>query len=386
MQSKLFSPLSIRDLTLRNRVMVSPMAQYSAVKGVITDWHFAHLAKFAVGGAGLVCVEATKIERRGMGTIGDTGIWNDEQAAAYRRLTDFIRPHGAAIALQINHAGRKAGTVRPWEGFGPMDRSKPLGGEEHWEVIGPSPVPHKNGWPVPREMTRADIADVLDAWVAAAQRADKAGFDVLEIHAAHGYLIHQFLSELSNRRTDAYGGDLKARMRFALEVIEAVRAVWPHQKPLFMRVSAEDEAGWTIDDTVEVAKAARERGVDLIDCSSGGIQPKGITSFAAAMKPGYQVHHAHDVKERAGVMTATVGLITEALQAEEILRQGKADLIAIGREMLNNPNWALHAAAELGESERFGLLPPQYGFWLERRTQTAAQKLAPRQTSEAASA
>jgi len=375
MTSLLFTPLVLRGLTLRNRVMVSPMAQYCADGGKLTDWHLVHLGKFAQSGVGLVCVEATKVERRGMGTRGDTGLWDDDQTSSFKRVVDFIKTQGAAAAIQLNHAGRKAGTLRPWEGWGALDRAQPIA-EGHWEAIGPSAVPYRSGWPVPREMTRADIGDVVDAWVQAARRADQAGFDVLEVHAAHGYLIHQFLSPASNRRTDGYGGDLQSRMRFGLEVIEAVRAVWPGHKPLFVRVSAEDEAGWTIEDTTTFVKAMKPLGVDLVDCSSGGIQPKSHTSFDEQSEPGYQVGYASRIRAEAMIMTAAVGLIVEPSHAEEILRKGDADLIAIGREMLRNPAWVLDARQRLGEDRLFDNLPAQYGWWLARRTETLADRRA----------
>ena len=373
----LFSPVSIKSMELRNRVVVSPMAQYAAMNGVVNDWHFGHLHRFAISGAGLICVEATKVERRGMGTVGDTGLWNDAQEAAMADLVAGLKPYGAKLAVQINHAGRKAGTLKPWEGWGPLDRSAPLAdGGEHWEVIGPSPVPYRDGWPVPREMTQGDIDDVVSAWSASARRADRAGFDALEIHAAHGYLIHQFLSEAANRRADAYGGSLTARMRFGREVIEAVRAAWPEEKPLFMRISARDEAGWTLDQSVEFARMAGELGVDVIDCSSGGIAPKNLTAFEDESRPGYQVPYAREIREKTGLPTVAVGLIREARHAEEILQAGDADLIAIGREMLYNPAWALHAAGELGVENRFEMVPPNHRHFLSRRDVAPREKLA----------
>lgn len=372
----LFSPLTVKSMELRNRVAVSPMAQYSAVDGVVNDWHLGHLQKFAVSGAGLICLEATKVEGRGMGTLGDTGLWNDEQEAAMADLVSKLRPYGAKLALQINHAGRKAGTLRPWEGWGPLAADVPLPGcSGERDVIGPSPVAYREGWPVPREMTRQDIGDVVDAWASSAERADRAGLDALEIHAAHGYLIHQFLSEASNRRTDAYGGDLASRMRFAREVIEAVRRAWPQSKPLFMRISAKDEAGWSLADSVAFARMAGELGVDLIDCSSGGIAPKSLTAFEDESQPGYQVPYSSEIRSKTGLMTMAVGLIREARHAEAILQAGDADLIAIGREMLYNPAWTLHAAGELGLENRFDLVPPNYRHFLARRDRKPEDKL-----------
>ncbi len=368
--SRLFSPITIRGVTIPNRIMVSPMAQYSAIDGMATDWHFAHFAKFALGGAGLVFMEATKIERRGLGTVGDMGIWKDEHIAPLRRITSFLKEHGSVPAIQLNHAGRKAGTFKPWDGFGPLDRSVPVEGEEHWEVIGPSAVEYLEGWNLPRAMTQADIDDVKQAWVEAAQRSLAAGFEVLEIHGAHGYLIHQFLSTAANRRDDAYGGSLENRMRFALEIAQAVRTVWPADKPLFFRVSSVDESGWTIEDTVVLSKALKAVGVDAIDCSASGISIRSPTASRLVNKLGFQVPFAEQVKRDADMLTAAVGLIVSPQQAETILKSGQADLVAIGRELLYDPFWPVHAAKELGADLSFSMLPKQYGWWLERRAKT----------------
>ena len=368
--SRLFSPLTIRGITLPNRIVVSPMAQYSAVDGVITDWHFAHFAKFAMGGAGLVFTEATKVERRGLGTVGDMGIWKDEHIPPLRRLTDFIRGQGAVPAIQLNHAGRKAGTLKPWEGFGPLDRSVPVEGEEHWPVIGPSAAEYLKGWPLPRAMLKDDIEEVKAAWVRAAQRSLQAGFDVLEIHGAHGYLIHEFLSPAANKRTDEYGGSLANRMRFALEITAAVRQVWPADKPLFFRVSAVDEGGWTLDDTVVLARELKALGVDVIDCSASGISIRSPTASREKLKLGFQVPYAERVRRAADVLTMAVGLILHPQQAEDVLADGRADLIALGRELLFNPFWPAHAARALGADPEYSKLPVQYGWWLDRRHKT----------------
>jgi 2,4-dienoyl-CoA reductase-like NADH-dependent reductase (Old Yellow Enzyme family) len=372
---RLFTPLQLRGLTLRNRIMVSPMAQYCARQGVITDWHFAHFARFATGGAGLVFVEATKPERRGLGTIGDMGLWNDEQVAPLKRITAFLRQHGAASGVQLNHTGRKAGTARPWEGNEPLDRSVPIEGEEHWEMIAPSAIPFLPGWPTPRPMTRADIHTVIESFAASTRRALAAGFDTVEIHGAHGYLVHQFLSPAANQRTDEYGGSLANRMRFALELTEAVRAVWPDDKPLFFRVSAVDEGGWTLEDTVVLSRElkAGARGVDVMDCSASGIAIRSPTASRGSLKLGFQVPYAERVRRDADMSTAAVGLILYAQQAEDILAAGQADLIAIGRQMLWDPFWPAHAAKELGV-DPFKLMPDQYGWWLNRREQTGYPK------------
>ncbi|MPZ44735.1 MAG: NADH:flavin oxidoreductase/NADH oxidase [Betaproteobacteria bacterium] len=369
-QPLLFKPIEIRGITLRNRIVVSPMAQYSAVDGFMTDWHFAHFAKFAMGGAGTVFTEATKVERRGLGTVGDMGIWKDEHVPPLRRLTTFLKEQGATPAIQLNHAGRKAGTFKPWDGFGPIDRSVPVEGQEHWEVIGPSAVEYLEGWPLPRAMTKEDIAEVKGNWVKAARRAADAGFDILEVHGAHGYLLHEFLSPASNRRTDEYGGTLRNRMRFALELTEAVRGVWPHDKPLFFRVSAVDEGGWTLDDTIALARELKPLGVDLIDCSASGISIRSPTASRVAPKLGFQVPYAERVRKDAGIKTMAVGLIVHARQAEEILAKGQADLVAIGRELLYDPFWPAHAARALEYDTQFKSLPVQYGWWLDRRRKT----------------
>jgi 2,4-dienoyl-CoA reductase-like NADH-dependent reductase (Old Yellow Enzyme family) len=363
----LFTPLSIRDVTLRNRVVVPPMHQYSASKGFPTDWHMVNAGKFAAGGAGLVIVESTKVERRGCGTIGDLGLWDDAFVAPLKRITDFIKQQNAVPGIQLGHAGRKARSYRPWEGGGPLQRTPEIEAEiddwDAWTPVAPSAIAHSDKWPVPRALERREVKDLVAAWGEAARRAHEAGFEVLEVHGAHGYLMHEFLSELSNHRTDEYGGSEPNRMRFAIEVAEAVRAHWPEQKPLFVRLSVEDQAGWGPEASARLAKILKSRGVDVIDCSSGGItdQPpipgKEITF-------NYQVPLAEHVRRHADIMTMAVGLIIHGDQAEEILQNGKADLIAIGREILNNPNWPMDAALKLGASDVFRNVPSQFGYWL----------------------
>jgi 2,4-dienoyl-CoA reductase-like NADH-dependent reductase (Old Yellow Enzyme family) len=358
--SRLFTPLELRGVTLRNRIVVSPMAQYSARDGFVTDFHFAHYSKFALGGAGAVFTEATKVERRGLGTVGDMGIWKDEHVPPLKRIADFLREHGAVPAIQLNHAGRKAGTFKPWDGFGPLDRTVPVEGEEHWPVIGPSAVEYLKGWPLPQEMTRGDIATVKAAWVAAAWRAIDAGFDMLEVHGAHGYLLHEFLSPASNKRSDEYGGSLANRMRFALETTEAVRKVWP----------AVDEGGWMLDHTVALAHELKALGVDAIDCSASGISIRSPTASREAPQLGFQVPYADRVRREAKIPTMAVGLIVHPQQAEDIIANGQADLVAIGREILLDPFWPVHAARELGVDQKFSSMPKQYGWWLNRRQET----------------
>jgi 2,4-dienoyl-CoA reductase-like NADH-dependent reductase (Old Yellow Enzyme family) len=362
--------MDIGDVRLRNRIVLSPMAQYSAEHGMATDWHFTHFAKFAVGGVGLVFTEAVKVERRGLGTRGDMGLWSDAHIAPLARISAFVREQGAKAGIQLNHAGRKAGTFRPWEGFGPLDRSQPLLGEDHWEVVGPSAIQHLEGWPIPRELGTAEITEVVEAWASAARRAVAAGFDVLEIHGAHGYLVHQFLSEAANKRIDKYGGSLANRMRFALEITEAIRAVWPHDKPLFFRISAVDSLGWSLEDTVRLARELKARGVDVVDCSSGGLGTGSPTSSPQGLKLGYQVGYAEMVRREAEIATMAVGLIVSGRQAERILREGSADLVAVGREMLLDPHWPVSAALDLLGTAAFDLLPPQYGWWLGKRMQS----------------
>jgi 2,4-dienoyl-CoA reductase-like NADH-dependent reductase (Old Yellow Enzyme family) len=366
-ESPLFSPFTLRSLTLKNRVMVSPMAQYAAIDGVATDWHFAHFAKFALGGAGLVFMEASKVERRGLGTVGDLGLWQDAQVPALRRIVDFLHQQGAAVGIQLNHAGRRAGTQRPWEGNGPLDRSQPIEGQAHWEVIGPSAIAHGPGWPVPREMGEDDIVAVINAFAQAAQRADEAGFDVIELHGAHGYLLHQFLSPLSNLRADRWGGSLANRMRFVLEVTNAVRARWPSHKPLFFRCSSVDDGGWTIDESVLLARELKARGVDAMDCSAGGIGTRATQATAEKRRMGFQVPYAERVRRDAQIPTIAVGLIIEPEHAQAIIAKGQADLVALGREMLANPYWVQHAALQLKVAPEYRQMAPVYQWWLDQR-------------------
>ncbi len=368
----LFSPLTIRSVTMKNRIVVAPMHQYSAVEGFVTDWHLVNAGRWATGGAGVVMIESTKIHRSGCGTVGDTALWDDKFIPGMKRCADFITASGAVAAIQLGHSGRKARLSRPWEGGKPLKGNEPeiydWGG---WELIAPSAVPHTKDSPTPRAMTRDEVQGMAAAWGEAATRADAAGFDLLEIHAAHGYLIHQFLSPASNVRNDEYGGSLENRMRFALEVAERVRAKWPERKPLFMRLSCEDDAGWTLDDSVVLSAALKSKGVDAIDCSSGGTLAHSPMDGERSKRYGYQVPYAERIRREAGILTMAVGHIVHAEQAESILQQGKADLIAIAREMLYNPNWALDAAQKLGADPGFELIPPPYRYWLGKRARSA---------------
>lgn len=343
----LFQPLTLRDVTLRNRVVVSPMCQYSAVDGVPQDWHFAHLGRFAIGGAGAVFVEATGVLPEGRISHGDVGLWNDQQQAALTRIAAFLKSQGATPGIQLAHAGRKASTHRPWQGRNPVTADNALAGEPAWVTQAPSAIPFEDSWPTPQALDEAGLQRIKAAFVAAAQRADAAGFDIVEVHAAHGYLLHQFLSPLSNHRADAYGGDREARMRFPLEVVGAVRDVWPEEKPLFVRVSAIDwvEGGLTIEDTIAFATALKALEVDLVDVSSGGLVNPGPGVIPS--EPGYQVEFADAVREGAEIPTMAVGLIVDPYQAETILANEQADLVALARAHLDDPNWAQHAKAAL---------------------------------------
>ena len=348
----LFDPLNLRSVTLRNRIGVSPMCQYSSENGYPNDWHFVHLGSRAVGGAGLVITEATAVEPRGRISAWDAGLWEDGQIEPWGRIAKVIESHGAVAGMQIAHAGRKASVRRPWEGGKALPRE-----EGGWEVIGPTDVPFADGYPNPRAMTRDDMSAVRDAFVATARRAVAAGFRVIEVHAAHGYLLNEFLSPLSNTRNDEFGGSFANRTRFPLEVVRAVRAAMPDSLPLFVRISASDwtEGGWTIDDSVEFARILRGEGVDVIDCSSGGNVPHAKIETG----PGYQVPFAEAIKRAAGIATAAVGMINTRL-ADEIVRSEQADMVLIARQFLRDPYFPLHAAKELGMSDR---LPPpvQYG-------------------------
>ena len=374
MKPLLFTPIQLGNLTARNRVVISPMCMYSADDGIVGDFHLAHLAKFALGGAGIVFVEATAVEARGRITHGDVGIWSDAHGEALARVAAAIKQHGAIPAIQLAHAGRKASMQRPWFGNGPMGSADIARGDRPWEIIAPSDLPIADGWLKPRPMERADIEQVISAFVAGAKRALAAGFEIVEIHGAHGYLIQSFLSPITNNRRDEYGGDRNGRMRLALEVVDAVRGVWPPTRPLFFRISSVDavEGGWQIEDSVELARALKARGVDVVDCSSGGILGSA-TAAAIPRTPGFQVPYAARIRREAGVMTQAVGLILDGPQAEAILQAGDADLIAVAREALFDPFWAHHAARALDVDTEFQAWPQQYGWWLSRRAKTMAR-------------
>jgi len=367
-QSLLFRPLQLRQLQVRNRLAIAPMCQYSAVDGLANDWHFAHLAKFAVGGAGIVFTEAAAVSPQGRITHGDLGIWSPEHAHALERTVAFIKDHGAVPAIQIAHAGRKASMQRPWHGNGPLDETDLQRGEHPWEIVAPSPEPTNEGWLLPKELSKQEIQTLVQNFADAAKHALTAKFEVAEIHGAHGYLTHSFLSPLSNHRTDEYGGSLQNRMRVALEITEAVRAVWPESLPLFFRVSATDavDGGWTVDESVVLAKELKALGVDVVDCSSRGIYG-AATAAKQVPAPGFQVPYAERIRRETGIATQAVGLILTPKQAEAVLQAEQADLVAIAREALYNPFWPLHAQEQLEPERGFADWPKQYGWWLDRR-------------------
>ncbi|MCF6743011.1 NADH:flavin oxidoreductase/NADH oxidase [Blastococcus sp. KM273128] len=361
--STLLSPFRLRDATLRNRLAVAPMCQYSVTDGYVGDYHLVHLGRFALGGFGLVIVEATGVTPEGRISHGDVGLWSDDQVPGLARVVDFLHAEGAAAGIQLAHAGAKASSRRPWEGSGPVTAEDARPGEAPWPTVSASAVPAGPGWPVPHALTAEGLAEVREAFAAAARRADAAGFDVVEVHAAHGYLLHQFLSPLSNVREDAYGGSREGRMRFPLEVVDAVRAAWPAGKPLLVRVSAVDGSGegLTVEDTVAFARELRARGVDVVDVSGGGLGG----AWEHPIGYGYQVPYAAAVREQADIATMAVGLVVDARQAEAIVAGGAADLVAVAREAQDDPNFAVHAAREL--TDAYDAYPVQAGPRLASR-------------------
>jgi 2,4-dienoyl-CoA reductase-like NADH-dependent reductase (Old Yellow Enzyme family) len=338
--SRLFSPFTLREVTLRNRIFVSPMCQYSSIDGMPNDWHLVHLGSRAVGGAGLVMVEATAVSPQGRISPDDSGIWSDAHAEAFAPIARFISEQGAVAGIQLAHAGRKASTDRPWTG------GYPLGPEKRgWQPIAPSPMPFAPDHPMPREATKTDLEEIQRQFTDAVKRAKSAGFQIVEIHMAHGYLLHEFLSPLSNHRKDEYGGSLENRMRFPLSVARAARELWPKDLPLFARISATDwvEGGWDLAQSVELCKRLKDIGVDLVDCSSGGTVPYAVVPAG----PGFQTPFATAIRKEVEIATATVGFITDPVQAEQIIATDLADAVVLARELLRDPYWPLHAAKAL---------------------------------------
>jgi 2,4-dienoyl-CoA reductase-like NADH-dependent reductase (Old Yellow Enzyme family) len=368
----LFRPLTIRDLTLKNRMVVPPMVHYRAEAGnTCGAFHMVHLGRYALGGFGLVFVEATAVEEIGLINEHDLGIWNDAQMESFRPLIAFMRRQGTAIGIQLAHGGRKACSQTAMQGMGPLTEENLKAGAKLWQPVGPTAEPVAKGWLTPRQLTTAECRAMVGTWANAARHAVGAGFDTIEIHTAHGYLLASFLSPVSNTRNDKYGGDRAGRMRLPLEIVEAVRREMPASMPLFVRVSSVDgtQEGWNMDDTVVFARELKARGVDVIDCSSGGISG-AATAAQVTRSLGFQVPFAERVRKEADISTMAVGIILEAQQAETILQNGHADLIAVGRQAQFNPNIAHHWSHELGINTRFEDWSPEFGWWLEKRIRT----------------
>lgn len=364
---KLFTPFTIRSVTFPNRIVLSPMCQYAAIDGEVKDWHLAHHARFALSGVGGAIVEATGVTKEGRITPGCLGLWHDGQIKGIAGITRLYRSHRIPVGIQLAHAGRKASSAKPWDGAGPLAGSAP---EAAWETVGPSPIAHNSTWPAPHALSAGEIRLIVESFAAAARRAVEAGFDFIEIHGAHGYLIHSFISPLANLRADDYGGTLDRRIRFALEVAAAVRAAIPPTMPLFWRVSAvdHDPQGLGIEDTVRLATELKKAGTDVIDASSGGINGT-IAHANIPQRPGHQVGFAAEIRREAEIATMAVGLIVDGEQAEEIVAKGSADLVALGRELLADPAFAYRAARALKLPSPEEVLPLQYSFYLTRRKQ-----------------
>jgi 2,4-dienoyl-CoA reductase-like NADH-dependent reductase (Old Yellow Enzyme family) len=361
----LFTPVTYRGLTLKNRVIVAPMCQYSAQHGFANDWHLVHLGRFAMGGFSLVIAEATAVTPEGRITYADLGLWEDAQIAPLRRIVDFLHAHGAAAGIQLAHAGRKASSPLPWRGsFTETEAEKKALAFEAWTPVAPSAERHMPSYTLPDALDEAGMARIREGWASAAMRAEAAGFDMIELHSAHGYLLNQFLSPVANKRADAYGGSLENRMRFPLSVARAVREAWPASKPLFARISVTDwiEGGVTVEESVIYAKELKAIGYDLIHCSSSGFDGAKIP-----LAPLYQVPLAEAVRKGAGISTAAVGLITKPLEAEQILASGQADVIALARQALDDPNWPLHAHRDLVGGDGYGQWPPQAGYAIRNK-------------------
>lgn len=373
--SPLFSPLKLRGLVLPNRVVISPMCTYSAVDGVAGDWHFAHLAKFALGGAGTVFVEATAVQSDGGLSRGDVGLWNDTQIAPLERIAQFCKQCGVVPAIQLGHAGRKASSQRPWIGNGPLTDADREYGDVPWPTVSAGNVPVNDSWPAPHALQVSQFEAMRASWREATMRAHRAGFEIVEVHMAHGYLLHQFLSTVTNTRSDAFGGSLENRMRLPLEIARTVREAWPDDRPVFVRISVVDE-GWSQDDSIVLAQRLKQIGIDVVDCSTGGLG-RSPQALRVSRGYGFQVPFSEAVRTGAQVATMAVGLILDPALAEGIIAQGRADLVAIGRGALDDPNWPLHARRALhGRARAFEGWPEQYGVWLEQR-ERVLDKLRP---------
>lgn len=367
--ASLYSAFALRGVAFKNRIAVSPMSQYRSVDGYANDWHMVHLGRFAMGGAGLVYAEATAVEKDGRRTHGDLGLWEDAQIDSLRPIAQFIEREGALPGIQLGHAGRKASERRPWHGETPVDDEDVATRDEApWQAIAPSPLPYADGWPAPAEMTEDDIQRVIRSFGDAARRAREGGFRIIEVYAAHGFLVHQFLSPISNRRQDGWGGSLENRQRFATEVARAIRANWPEDYPLAFRLSATDwlDGGIEIDETVATARALKAEGVDMIDCSTGGIGGKERPR-RMVIEEGFQTPFADRVRKDADIATMAVGFLWSAQACEEIIASGKADMIAMARELLDDPNWPLRNAARLEADENHAMWPIESGWWLMKR-------------------
>ncbi len=362
----LFSPFQIKSKTLRNRVVLSPMCQYKAENGIVGDWHFQHYSRFAFSGLGAAFIEATGVSQEGRIGHGCTGIWNDEQISGLSKIVDVFKQYNCVSGIQLAHAGRKASFLRPWDGASPIIKHDSK--EPAWQTIGPSAVPVNNVSPIPKAMTIEDIDRVKGDFKKAAQRAEKCGFDMIEVHGAHGYLLHSFFSPISNKRNDKYGGSFENRIKFALEIIADIKSVWPENKPIFYRLSSVDGAdgGATLDENVKLAIALKEAGVDVIDCSSGGIGGSPVL-MKSKIIPGFQVPYSEKIKKEANISSMAVGAIINATQANDIILNNRADLVALGRELLADTQWVYKAATHFNVENATSFLPDSYSFYLSRR-------------------
>lgn len=373
----LFQPLQLRELVLNNRIVISPMCQHAAESGRATPWHMVHLGKFALGGAGLILTESTAVDPRGRIGTADLGLWEDSQIEPLKGVVDFVHSNGGAIGVQLAHAGRKSGSQPLWEGGAALSEQRLASDPQPWQRLGPSAVPAGPGWSAPLALDAAGIADVVRSFVDATLRAEQAGFDVVELHFGHGYLVASFLSPNSNHRNDEWGGSLKGRMRLALEIARKVRAAWPEGKPLFCRLSAVDGSvdGWSLDDSIVLSRELARCGVDVIDCSSGGLTEE-TRALPVPRGLGFQLPFSQRIRQEAEIKTQAVGMIVDASQAEAVLVEGKADLIALGREALFDPYWPHHAAITLGVDPAYKRWPVRHGVWLAKRAPGLARARA----------